>query len=108
MRRVTAYRQRTGEIPQDVSAYDGFIAVLECDDIGKEYWLRPVGSEAWTWVLAVDCASKSDRQSDVDDRSGYEWMIDGALCCEIGHPLAVEWDTVGRMIEVEMKHCEGD
>lgn len=108
MRRVTEYRQRMGQIAQDVSGYDGFIAVLECDDIGKEYWLRPVGTEIWYLVLAVDCASKSDRQSELDPRSGWEWMRDGAIVCEISHLLAIEWGTVGRMIEVEMKHCEGD
>lgn len=107
MHRVTEYRQRHGQIAQDVSAYDGFIAVLECDDIGKEYWLRPAGSEAWDFVLAVDCASPYDQQSETDLRSGRAWMISENVCAEVDYETAVRWDTVGRMIEVEMKHCEG-
>jgi hypothetical protein len=85
-----------------VSAYDGFIAVLECADIGKSYYIRPDGAEEWAYVLAADCASKSDRQSDMDGRSGWEWMLTTGTIAEINYDLAAEWDTVGRMIRVEM------
>jgi hypothetical protein len=102
MQRVVALRQGWGQLPEDVSEYDGFIAVLECTDIGKAYYIRPIGAEEWAYVLAADCASKSDRQSDVDGRSGYEWMLDGGIIVEISAELAVKWDTVGRMIRVEM------
>ena len=37
--------------------------------------MRPTGEGArWELFLAADCASMSDHQSDVDLRSGWEWM----------------------------------
>lgn len=101
-------RQGWGELPQDLSLYNGFVAVRNCTDIGKAYLIRRVGTEEWELFLAVDCASKTDRQSDTDPRSGWEWMRDGNLLCEVGHQTAVRWDVVDRGgVQVEMMSCRG-
>lgn len=102
MQRVVAYRQSIGQLPEDVSMYDGFIAVRECGDIGNAYLIRPTGTEDWSLVLAADCASKNDSQSESDPRSGYQWMVDGNFHAEIGHEMALRWNCVGRIIDIEM------
>lgn len=105
MPRVVGLRQEWGQLPKDVSMYDGFIAVRECSDIGKTYYVRPAGAKKWERVLAADCASKSDRQSETDLRSGYEWMLDTGTIAEVDFKTALRWDTVGRMIDIEMLTC---
>ncbi len=94
MQEVIAYRQRVGQIPQDLSLYDGFIAVLEVDDIGRTYLLRPVTSPHWEVFLAVDCAGIAD--------GGYAWMTNSGIIAEVDWESAVRWDTVGHGIEIEM------
>jgi hypothetical protein len=103
--RVVGLRQDWGQLPEDVSMYDGFIAARECSDIGKAYYVRPVGAKEWDHVLAADCASPNDRQSEVDLRSGKEWMETEGILCEVSANLAVKWKTVGRMIDIEMLTC---
>lgn len=104
--RTIALRQGWGELPEDLSMYDGFIAVRESADIGRSYYIRPIGAKEWDYVLAGDCASKSDRQSETDARSGHAWMISEGIIAEIDYKTAVRWNTVGRMIDVEMKCCD--
>ena len=94
MQQVIAYRQRHSQIPLDLSPYDGFIAVLEADDIGNAYWIRPVDSLHWEKFLAVDCAGIAD--------GGYAWMVNGGIIVEIDWESAVRWETVGYGIEIEL------
>jgi len=94
MQQVTAYRQRVGQIPLDLFPYDGFIAVLEADDIGRLYHIRPVGTLHWERFLAVDCAGIAD--------GGYAWMVNGGIIAEVGWETAQRWGTIGYGIEIEM------
>lgn len=102
MERVVAYRQKHGEIPQDVSGYDGFVAVRECGNIGETYYIRPMGQADWEVFLAVDCASKNDYQSTTDPRSGYQWMTESSILVEIDHGTAKRWNCVRRITRIEM------
>ena len=94
MPHVIQYRQRHHQIPLDLSLYSGFIAVLDADNIGREYWVRPVNSSTWELFLAVDCAGIAD--------GGYAWMVNSGIIAEIDYASALRWDTVGYGIEVEM------
>ena len=102
MQKVIANRQDWGQIPQDLSKYDGFIAVQECDNIGKEYLLIHEGKSYL--VLGTDCACKTDHQYDMhdttDDSSGYKQMGDNNIVAGINWELAVELNAEGRIINI--------
>ena len=103
MDRVIVNRLAFGHITQDqVDAATVFVAVPECADLGQMFLIRPVGASDWELALATDCASKSDRQSADDPRSGYQWMRDGGIVVELDARTAARWDTVGRGIAVEL------
>ena len=102
---VIAVRQsgRTAySLPAQLPIVDGYVAVPDCERIGSIISVRPVGTEKWESFLVVDCASKSDHQSETDPRSGYQWMMDGNVLVEVDHKTAVRWDTVGRAIDIEV------
>ena len=102
---VIAVRQsgRTAySLPTQLPIVDGYVAVADCERIGSIISVRPVGTEKWESFLVVDCASKSDHQSETDPRSGYQWMMDGNVLVEVDHKTAVRWDTVGRAIDIEV------
>jgi hypothetical protein len=75
---------------------DGYIAVAEREDIGRLFWLRPVGGE-WELFLAADCAGYAD--------GGYSWMKRNGIIVEVDYNTAVRWGTVGRGIRVEMRRA---
>lgn len=102
MQEVINNRQRMNQIPENLTAYDGFIAVRDCKDIGKEYYLYYPGKNIIEKFLAVDCASKSDRQSSTDARSGYKWMLDGNILVEVDYETAERWGIVGRIARIGM------
>ena len=64
--------------PQDLSPYDGFIAVNDCSDIGNVYYVRPLGCEICSWerFLAVDCSGHVETTL---------WMNANDIFGEIGH-----------------------
>lgn len=102
MSRVARYRLARDQV-DSLDGYDGFIAIRECDDIGKVFWIRPVTS-VWRWErhLGVDCASKSDARWQ-DGLSGYTWMIRNNVLVEISFETAQRWRTIGRAIKIEIK-----
>lgn len=103
--RVIAVRQsgRTAmDLPAELPQVDGFVAVVECDQIGSIIYLRPEDTETWEAFLVVDCAGRSDRQSDTDPRSGRQWMLDNNILVEIDHQSALRWGCVGRGKRIEM------
>lgn len=102
MERVLRLRQKWGQVPAYTGNYDGYVAGRECADIGKLVWLRQCDAEVWEVFLIVDCASKSDQQSETDLRTGYEWMRSEGVLFEVGARTAERWNTVGRMACVEM------
>lgn len=68
-----AIRQEWGQLPADVTAYDGYVAVLDCAMVGQDATLHTaVGSFD---VLIFDCAGQAD--------GGYDWMVDGRFVAEI-------------------------
>lgn len=93
MERVIVNRQRWGQLPRDLSRYDGFVAVPHARDIGREYWIRPKGGVHWERFLAVDCGGAED--------GGRDWMLRNGILFEVDHTTAVRWRTVGRGIHVE-------
>jgi len=102
--RVIAVRQggRTAAtLPANLPEVDGFIAVRECPDIGGIWLLRPEGAQTWERFLVIDCASRSDHQSEQDPRSGWEWMVGGGIVAEVDFETAKRWGTIGRGIRVE-------
>jgi len=99
-----ALRQSWGEIPLDLSEFDGAVAVPECSDIGQELWCRPVGTRTWEHFIAVDCGSKTDSRES-DGLSGWEWMVTKNVLIEMGHDTAVRWDCVGQSIQVECTYA---
>jgi len=80
-------------LPAVLPDVDGFIAVAEREDIGRLFYLRPVGGE-WELFLAADCAGLAD--------GGYSWMKRGNILAEVDYATALRWGTVGRGIRVEM------
>jgi len=94
MQQAIVYRQRHNHVSRDLIQYDGFIAVLEANDIGREYWIRPTGARHWEKFLAVDCAGIAD--------GGYAWMINNGIIAEVDYASAKRWGVVGRGVEIEM------
>ena len=99
MQKVIANRQRWKQIG-DVGGYDGYVAVRDCQDIGRTYRIRPVGTTEWERFLAVDCACRTDRREH-DGLSGYAWMVRHGIWFEVDYETAQRWSTVGRGIKVE-------
>ncbi|MFW6110218.1 MAG: hypothetical protein ACOC6Q_02210 [Patescibacteria group bacterium] len=79
-------------LPQKLPPVDGFIAMAEEEHIGKIVFARPQGKEKrWESFLVTDCADRNDRQSTIDHRSGYEWMISEGIIAEVDYETAVRW-----------------
>jgi len=85
--------------PQDLSRYDGFIAVNDCADIGTVYYIRPLECEicAWERFLAVDCSGHAETT---------RWMNKYKIFGEIGYKSVERFsdylgkDMTGRGIPV--------
>lgn len=95
MQQVISYRVSRNQIPANLTRYDGFVAVPYAADIGREYWIRPVGSDEWELFLAVDCGGVRD--------GGQQWMLRNGILVEVGWETARRWQTLGRAIEIEMR-----
>lgn len=97
MEKTIAVRQIPGKtaytVPQDLSKYDGFIAMESCAELGNEYYVKPVESIQWELFLVVDCSGHS---------STSEWMKRNNIIIEVDYETAKRWDTVGNGIQVEM------
>lgn len=81
MERVVATRQRWGQLPGDVTRYDGFVAVRECGDIGTELWIKPARGERYELFLAADCAAPP----------AYQWMVRGGILVEVDADTRERW-----------------
>lgn len=101
MERVIETRQSWGQLPDDLTGYDGAIAVADCSEIGATWLIRPVWTCEWERFVVADCASRSDRQSETDARSGYEWMVGQGIVAEVDYQTALRWDVIGRGVRVE-------
>lgn len=71
--RTIEIRQEWGQLPQDVSGYDVFLAVPNCDLIGHEAELI-VNGDVYTG-LVFDCAGEDS----------HSWMIDNMIAAEVDY-----------------------
>lgn len=69
------YRKDMGEIPHDLTPYDGVVAVYDCSRIGDEAVLEANGKEFD--VMVFDCAGVAD--------GGAAWMERNNIVAEIGY-----------------------
>jgi hypothetical protein len=101
MEKVVANRQagRTAyDLPDPLPEVDGYAAVLDCEEIGSVWLVRPQGGE-WERLLVADCAGSQLR---ADGLTGGEWMRANGVLLEVDYRTAVRWNTVGRGIGVEV------
>lgn len=81
-------------LPAELPMVDGFAAVADCNRLGDTILVRPMGSQGWHEFLIVDCA---------DPRDGTEeWMEINDVELEVGYPVALQWGSVGKLVEVEI------
>lgn len=95
MESVIAVRQagRTAyTLPAQLPSVDGYIAVLDCAEIGNIWTLRNTESGAVERFLVADCAG---------DDATREWMQRGSVLVEVDAATARRWDAVGRGVRVE-------
>jgi len=93
----THYAGRTSYMPpQDLSIYDGFIAMESCNELGNEYWLKPENGQ-WELFLVTDCSGHSETT---------HWMLRNNIIVEVDYKTALRWDTVGKGIRVELAQLE--
>lgn len=79
---LTAYA-----LPADIDHYDGYIAVRDCEDVGREAWIWFAGVDRWLHVLVTDCAVRDDSdgaRSWMDDH-GVLFEIDGRTAAHYGY-----------------------
>jgi len=69
------------------------IAVSDCADVGTIRTIRYPG-HGWESAQIIDCARDGD--------GAAEWMAENGILLEMSYRRAVELDTVGRGIAVEM------
>lgn len=97
MESVITVRQIPGKtnylVPQNLTQYDGFIAMESCAELGNEYYLRPVGIDNWELFLVVDCSGHTETT---------DWMTVNNIIVEIDYNTAVRWGTVDYGIKVEL------
>lgn len=89
------YRQQTGSLPQDLSAYRGVIAVADCSLIGNEAWLRIAGKDDWIPVIIFDCAAADGTLA---------WMAENNIILELGYYLARDLGVLGRGVRGELAY----
>lgn len=106
METVVANRQAgltAHDLPNPLPAVDGYIAVLDCEEIGNLWLVRPAGSTIWEVFLVADCAGDHLRP---DGLTAAEWMLTNDILLELDYQTAVRWHTVGRGIEIEAARVE--
>ena len=80
--------------PQDLSKYDGFIAMESCSELGKEYYIKPNDPQYdFELFLVVDCSGHSETT---------QWMLHNNIIAEIDYGTAERWRTVGYGIDIVM------
>lgn len=70
-------RQEWGQLPDDLSKYEVFLAVENCDHIGKEATLH-VGDESYTGIV-FDCAGANAYED------GQSWMSLLGIVAEVDY-----------------------
>jgi hypothetical protein len=78
------YRQSVGQIPIELPENAVFIAVADCDQIGREGLISINGSE-WEPLYVFDCAGSA---------KAYRWLIDNNFLGEIDFMTAERHDVI--------------
>ncbi len=80
-----AYRQSVGDLPLDLSRFDGFIATADCGLIGSTAWLSINGGRL-EYVIVFDCAGHAET---------YEWMTTNRVIAEVDYWMAERYGLDG-------------
>ena len=80
------------------SGADGYLAVRDCEFIGMNVWLRPLGQEHWEHFVVVDCSMPPGTDG------AYEWMTTNNIVGEIDYETASRWGVVGRAARVQVRN----
>lgn len=78
-------RQEWGELPADLTPYDGFVAVVDCGLIGHTLYAKP-NNGGWETLLVTDCSGHV---------STTVWMTENNIFGEVDYETAVRWGVVG-------------
>jgi len=89
--RVRQTRATAMPLPADLPAVDGYIAVLDCAQIGQVWYLRY--GETVEAFLVVDCAG---------DAATRAWMERNGILVEVDAQTAQRWGVVGRGARIEV------
>jgi hypothetical protein len=89
--RVRQTRPTAMPLPAELPAVDGYIAVLDCAEIGNVWYLRY--GESVESFLVVDCAG---------DAATRAWMTRNNILVEVDHATALRWGVVGRGAQIEV------
>lgn len=79
---------------KSVPRTNGYIAVQDCEDIGKVWYVKNPVSRKWESFLVIDCSMPAGTDGTI------EWMVENNIAMEVDHKTAVRWGTVGRGIYV--------
>ena len=105
MAQVIANRQAglaAPTLPAELPSVDGFIAVVDCAEIGNIWYVRPPDGD-WERHLVADCAGPELR---TDGLTGGEWMRANNILIEISASTAEGWGVAGRGIKVEVARVQ--
>lgn len=86
MEPTIAARQEWGQLPLDLSGFDGFIAVADCGLVGQTAYLSIEGGP-WLTVGIADCSGHWHTTA---------WMREAKIIAEVGYRLAERFGFVGR------------
>lgn len=91
---IAYHQDRSGKLPQDISAYVGVVAVRDCGLVGDDAWIRitdertnPDYVGSWLPVKIFDCSGHVETT---------EWMDDHNILGELGYYLANDLDLYGK------------
>ena len=85
-------RQEWGHLPNDLSRFDGFVAVGDCDRVGETIILRDASkpNQPWLRMAVADCAGDEHAAAfmehiavEVDHNTAQSWGFD----CLCGWPI---------------------
>ena len=86
MAATVAARQEWGQLPQDLTGWDAFIAVADCDHIGDTVWIWFDGLDDWQRALVTDCARRDGTDG------ALQWMRENSILYEVGWATAERGD----------------
>jgi len=86
------YRKSVGDLPQDITKYDGLIAVKDCGLVGKDATLYTASGKFH--VKVFDCADRSGSDGTVS------WMESNSIVAEVGYFL---WDSYPEIVGAKAK-----